>query len=277
MIFPRMSALSEVLWSPKEKRNWKDFEKRLQTQFKRYDLWKANYSRAYFDMKASILPTKDFKGVLWQLQTAQPVGKIEYTLNDRSATTQYKSPVKINSTGNYVAFYSNGGPILNTIQQPFYFNKATGKKITIKRKPDEKYPGQGGAFGLVNGIYSNKGLSYSDWLGWIGDDLEATIDLGRTDKITSVKLHTIEQNGSWIYLPTAMNVYVSNDGKNFKQVGESATFESDVLTTGFLTVSVPATTTRYVKIVVKNYGIIPDGNPGAGNKAWLFADEIQVN
>lgn len=62
MIFPRMSALSEVLWSPKEKRNWESFEKRLQTQFKRYELWKANYSKAYFDLKASVLPGKDRKG-----------------------------------------------------------------------------------------------------------------------------------------------------------------------------------------------------------------------
>jgi hexosaminidase len=46
MVFPRMSALSEVLWSPKEKKDWSDFDKRLQTQFKRYDLWKANYSKA---------------------------------------------------------------------------------------------------------------------------------------------------------------------------------------------------------------------------------------
>ena len=43
MIFPRMSALSEVLWSKKDSKNWNDFEKRLQTQFKRYDLWKVNY------------------------------------------------------------------------------------------------------------------------------------------------------------------------------------------------------------------------------------------
>lgn len=49
MIFPRMSALSEVLWSPKEARNWTDFEKRLQVQFKRYDWLKINYSKAYLD------------------------------------------------------------------------------------------------------------------------------------------------------------------------------------------------------------------------------------
>ncbi|THU40403.1 beta-N-acetylhexosaminidase [Niastella caeni] len=47
MIFPRVSALSEVLWSPSEKRNWSDFENRLQTQCKRYDLWGTNYNKAF--------------------------------------------------------------------------------------------------------------------------------------------------------------------------------------------------------------------------------------
>jgi hexosaminidase len=49
MIFPRMSALSEVLWSPKEVRNWADFQPRLKNQFKRYDLWKASYSKAFLE------------------------------------------------------------------------------------------------------------------------------------------------------------------------------------------------------------------------------------
>jgi len=49
MLFPRMTALSEVLWSPKEIRNWAGFEKRLQTQFKRYEWMKLNYSKAYLD------------------------------------------------------------------------------------------------------------------------------------------------------------------------------------------------------------------------------------
>lgn len=43
MIFPRMSALSEVLWSPKEARNWDDFQKRMATQYQRYNLWHVNY------------------------------------------------------------------------------------------------------------------------------------------------------------------------------------------------------------------------------------------
>jgi hexosaminidase len=44
MVFPRMTALSEVAWSGKDKKNWTDFQRRLQTQYKRYDLWKVMYN-----------------------------------------------------------------------------------------------------------------------------------------------------------------------------------------------------------------------------------------
>jgi hypothetical protein len=30
-------------------------------------------------------------------------------------------------------------------------------------------------------------------------------------------------------------------------------------------------------VPVKNYSVIPDNKAGAGNKAWLFADEIEVH
>ncbi|MFY7839304.1 MAG: beta-N-acetylhexosaminidase [Lacibacter sp.] len=53
MVLPRMAALSEVLWTAKDKRNAADFEKRLLIQFKRYDLWGGNYSKAFFDPKST--------------------------------------------------------------------------------------------------------------------------------------------------------------------------------------------------------------------------------
>jgi hexosaminidase len=54
MIFPRIAALSEVLWTAKDKRNAADFEKRLLVQFKRYDMWGVNYSKAFFDPKSTV-------------------------------------------------------------------------------------------------------------------------------------------------------------------------------------------------------------------------------
>lgn len=43
MIFPRLSALSEVLWTPKESKNWTEFQTKIETMKKRYTIWGANY------------------------------------------------------------------------------------------------------------------------------------------------------------------------------------------------------------------------------------------
>jgi hexosaminidase len=43
MIFPRLSALSEVLWSSKENKNWTFFQTKIETMKERYDIWGANY------------------------------------------------------------------------------------------------------------------------------------------------------------------------------------------------------------------------------------------
>jgi hexosaminidase len=43
MIFPRVDALSEVLWSPRSSKNWTSFKKKLTFQFERYNLWATHY------------------------------------------------------------------------------------------------------------------------------------------------------------------------------------------------------------------------------------------
>ena len=47
MLFPRLDALSEILWSPNQNKNYPDFLRRLKTQFKRYDLMGITYSKRY--------------------------------------------------------------------------------------------------------------------------------------------------------------------------------------------------------------------------------------
>lgn len=43
MIFPRMSALSEVLWTPESRKNWNRFKNSLPFIYQRYQLWGADY------------------------------------------------------------------------------------------------------------------------------------------------------------------------------------------------------------------------------------------
>lgn len=42
-VYPRLSALAEVAWSPKEKKNWEDFESRMAVHYKRFDILDVKY------------------------------------------------------------------------------------------------------------------------------------------------------------------------------------------------------------------------------------------
>ncbi|MBL7739346.1 MAG: family 20 glycosylhydrolase [Chitinophagaceae bacterium] len=296
MVFPRMAALSEVLWSKKENRDLADFEKRLLQQFKRYELWKANYSLTFFDLKAAITPDTVSHGVLLTVNSKIPGENIlfhNYPAMDsncidsrqRSATDTVcyvcleKTPYtkRINCSGVYG--YTLVGKNLNTslVIQKFQLNKATGKPITIATEPSRNYPGDG-AFTLVNGVQNEKGLARSrEFLGWSGDDLEAVIDLGVSQFIGSVVIHSLSSGGSWIYPPESAEIFISQDGREFFPVGKSDQFEKTNGSNGVIRINPAPVSTRFIKVFVKNKGIIPDGNPGAGNKAWLFVDEIEVN
>lgn len=49
MIWPRAFAVSESVWSPKEKKNWDNFASRVETQFARFDVSEKKYSPAIYD------------------------------------------------------------------------------------------------------------------------------------------------------------------------------------------------------------------------------------
>ncbi len=50
MVFPRISALAEVVWSPKEAKNWKNFAARMAKQLERYDKRGINYAKVPLDI-----------------------------------------------------------------------------------------------------------------------------------------------------------------------------------------------------------------------------------
>jgi hexosaminidase len=74
-----------------------------------------------------------------------------------------------------------------------------------------------------------------------------------------------------------VEVFTSSDGQSFTSIGKSEKFQATNGLNGIVEVEVTPTTARYLKVFVKNFGVIPTGLSGAGNKAWLFVDEIEVN
>jgi hexosaminidase len=301
MVFPRMMALSEVLWSPKEKKDWKDFERRLPTIFERLDKQKTNYSKAYYDLKATVLPTEDNNGIYYKIESKFKGDSILFhNYGGSTPNCLMKKYGKIPDTNILIGYYpipfrerilcsgKYGYTLINInkgIQTPLLFqnfslNKATGKKITLVNEPHKSYPGDG-AFTLVNGVQNEKGMARSsEFVGFSGTDLDATINLGKDMEVSKITIHCFAKNNSWIYLPSQIDVqcipYIDTAVITKHPPIETITLlvKND---NKIQTVQLPQPKIcRYVRVHVKNYGTIPVGNPGASEKAWLFVDEIEV-
>lgn len=276
-VFPRMSALSEVLWSPKESRDWKDFESRLLYQFKRFDLWQANYSKAYFDLSSDVLPAKNNDGILWSLKSRNNIGQIFITDNNTNAGLKYVDTLLISNSADLEAALVDGRKTLSALRLKFSFNKATGKKIAISSAPSATYPGNGGIFGLVNGLTSDRGFNSPEWLGWFGKDVQAVIDLSKNQKISRVGINVWKQEPSYVFLPKSVEVYTSLNGTDWSNHAVATPVNGKWPNERKITVSLdqPAEA-RYIKVMVANSGPIPAGKAGAGRNTWLFIDEIEA-
>ncbi|HYJ38442.1 MAG TPA: family 20 glycosylhydrolase [Chitinophagaceae bacterium] len=278
MIFPRLSALSEVLWTQKQNRVLKDFELRLSSQFKRYNLWKANFSKAYYDMKISIKPTTTRNGVSLEIQPRHKDGIIRYQPIGKPTPLKYSSPLVISDSRKMVITYFYNNQLADSVSLNISFNKATGKKINVIKEPIAAYPGEGGTFGLVNGIRSEKDITSSEWLGWRGDDMEAIIDLGKPQSISNVGIHALKSGGSRVHPPAELQVFGSLNGQTFSPLGTNGTFVEDKnKISGYIKIQFNPVDARYVKVIAKNYTVIPEGKSGAGDPALMLIDEIIVN
>ena len=278
MAIPRMAALAEVLWSPKEQRDYPDFRKRLVQHLQLLDKMHVNYSKALYEIKTAVSRPAAGTGIIFELSAPSDHGGIYYTVDGTSPAPQairYKTPIDIKNDITVKAAYFEDGTIKgNPFEQRFFVTKSTGKTVTLKTLPDEKYFGAG-AFTLVDGIRGDTTRHGQNWLGWQGPNMEAVIDLGTAEEISRVTMDVYDGEASWIHLPKSIEVFVSNDTVNFINVAKLSAQEirnrSKVIQ-----IDIGKRTARYVKVVAESAGKIPEGKPGAGNEAWLFVDEIMV-
>jgi N-acetyl-beta-hexosaminidase len=80
-------------------------------------------------------------------------------------------------------------------------------------------------------------------------------------------------------LPSAVEFAVSEDGKDYAAISTSTNDISPLSPepqNKEFSAELTGKKARFVRVQARTIGVCPDGHPGAGNKAWLFADEIIV-
>lgn len=276
MIFPRLAALSETLWSPKSHRNWDEFSSRMISLFKRYDYQGINYAKSAYTITADTKVNDSTNTIMLSLKNEFTQSDIRYILDDSildDKASPYTTPIEITKTSTIKAsVFKNDKPVGKTFKHTFNYHKAVGKKVNYITKYSNSYKGSG-ANNMTNIIRGTKNFHDGQWQAWLGDDMELIIDLGTITEISQVIVGSMESQGPSIYFPVHVEVLLSNDGKTFSPVGkiERPFKVNPNIELKDFTITFEKQNATHVKVIAKNLKKAPNGGG-----SWLFIDEVIV-
>lgn len=206
-------------------------------------------------------------------------GKIFYSVNG-SDFKEYKEPFSISETSEIKAYTEDKEQNKSTIAKAIAYKKPNNYSIDIKTQPSDLYFA-GGKEGLVDGIIGDANWKKGDWHGYQKNDFVAIVDLKSEKEIKTLAVDFLQDTRSWILMPTKVIFYTSMDNKNFKKVGEvnnEIKPEDENVQTQKLILNVTPQKARYVKIVAKNFGKLPEWHQGYpyNGDAYIFISEIEI-
>jgi hexosaminidase len=286
MVLPRMAAMAEVGWTARNRRDWAGFKARLARQFERYDRAGLNWAKSCYEVLISPALVPGKREIAVSLDTESDRPEIRFTLDGTipsAGSPLFARPFTLKETRVVKASsFADGQPLRGVSEEKLVVHKALGRSVKLDVPPSQDYTG-GGPLGLVDGRLGTEAMEDSRWQGFEGNDLAATIDLGRRENVERVAIGFLQDPGSWVFLPAEVEILISNDGREFQKAAALANLtdpQRRLAGPAFreeFSARIDRAKVRYVRVVAKNIGTCPEGHPGAGQKAWLAADEIIVD
>jgi len=215
-----------------------------------------------------------------EIKSIEPKVEIYYTVDGKEPSRNsylYAKSFTIDSTTQVKAMavskhhFDSKIAIANFIKIPY------GRKIKLINPYSHLYTGNS-KMALIDHIHGSK--NYRDgWQGYHQVDLEAIVDLGKAREVKEVKVGFLQDTYAWIFFPKEVIIELSNNGRHFdhKKIIKNLVDpkeEGQLIQT--LGTTYPSLKARYIRIKAINMGVCPDWHKGAGNPAWLFADEIDI-
>lgn len=232
--------------------------------------------------------SKSFKDKLKvEIATNSPNTKIMYVVEDNLKVKvdfiPYNQPFEIDKTSTITAYSyqlsDSGNEQKSSWISATFYKKPNNYTIDIKSKYDPQYHA-GGPDGLLDGIHGSENWRKGDWQGYQKQDFEAIVDLQTEKVISNFSATFLQDQRSWILMPTKVEYYVSNDNVNFTLVGTiKNTLDPKVdenTVRDFPFIAEKEIKAKYIKVKAYNYGKLPEwhlGYPYDGD-AYIFIDEI---
>ncbi|HVU56807.1 MAG TPA: beta-N-acetylhexosaminidase [Puia sp.] len=261
MLLPRLTALSEALWTPVGKKDYTRYVRSVEEQMKRWDTRGIHYAKSLYN--PGIYPVYDSveHAVVVRLSSQAPDGEIRY--NTGEGWMKYDGPVKVRESERLDVGVFRGGVMLGKINtDSFVLHRAVGVL------------GAAGVLGqLTDGIFGTVEPYDGRWVSFRDSVVMLKLDLGRMQDVHAVGLNCMEDQVGNIYLPRTIRISISADGQQYRpvEIMENKMVPQQLLRHVAHYEAVIGGEARYVQVELTNARV----RPGADDNS-MFVDEITV-
>ncbi len=314
MVFPRMTAMAECLWTDNEKRSFPEFLQRLRPHV---EFLKSagvnvgpadqpvNYKAEFLEDSATTVVKLSLDSELVKAMRGHDLDLRQRAIF-RHETPGYQPDLRVEDmvlppvrmsdplvAKNLIMVWPDSDTPWDLMVVQLFIdglaygtptvvershNLAMGRQPQLLHQASSRYPG-GGALSLCNGLLGTRNFRDGFWSGYEGNDLNATVDLGENKKITRISIRFYQGATAWIFLPSTVEFQVSNNGLDWESmalIGHDVSPSIQDRVIYDFAVEDVSLQARYVRIIANSLGHCPDWHPGAGRDCWVFADEIVV-
>ncbi len=281
MVFPRMLAMSEVLWSHPKDRNYNAFLERadihahllkshgLNVGLDAFPCQISTFKDTSNKAKISISPGRKDLQFKYQWGMDSLMLPMDSSLNmpiNRSGL------LKIQATKDNNLYGKN-------VQQEIQLHKGLFNKVSYYSNYSSYYQANGES-SLTDGQLGSLDFRDGDWQGFWNTHIDITIDLEKETLFDSLSVHFYQYINSWIFSPIEISFNVSLDSLNWTNLGivknEENISKRGKIIDEFSIFNSSKKPYRYINLVAIPLKVIPDWHEAAGNLTWLFIDEIVV-
>lgn len=275
-MLPRLAALSEVQWTMPERKNYKDFLKRLPKMLSIYDHYGYNYAKHIFDVACSYSVNVE-KGSLEVSLSTLGNDPIYYTLDGTSPQTKKAmlyddTPIVISSTSELkVSVLRNSKFTKEETLFKLDCNKATFKKVNISTTlnimqahlPHEI---------LTDGIIGSLRCDDYRWMSCTGR-MSLVLDLGKSESFSRIGWVALNSKSENILVPQNVKIQISEDGKQYCTILDIEKNHETKAEQSVERISeeVGAQMARYIKMDFDSYKY-----PDKTSPSWVFLSELIV-
>ncbi|RIW14418.1 cytochrome C [Algoriphagus lacus] len=234
-------------------------------------------------------PKIEFEKVLFQdsmeLVLSHPIrtAEIRYSLDgtepDSLNSLVYSGPIWIKKTAQIraKAFAKDwmGSPTTSNL---LFREGMKPQSYKLAFDPNTRYTAKG-ATSLFDGVKGKTNHTSGDWLGFKDSPMEIEIFLEKNSSPKELSLSILLNEGAYIFPPESVEIWTGNQ-QGWQKLPETPSTQStkiEEVRFGVLSYPLPETAFEKIKIRVKPISKLPKWHPGAGDKGWIFVDEIVLN